>query len=140
MPAGFAPVASEDQPSLPKLRFGETYALRARAVDLAGNSLPFTLTGPTGGALATTPARYSRLEPVPSPVVARVTSTPAIPGDSPARIVILSYYDTETGAWQTPTSAVRLIMPPLGGVSLAELHGMFDGMSAQEAYALILAK
>jgi len=140
MPAVFTPVASEDQPSLPRLRFGERYALRARAVDLAGNSLPFTTTGATGGALATKPAPYSRLEPVPSPVVASGTSTPAIPGDSPARIVILSYYDPTTGTWHTPTPAMRLIMPPIGGVSLAELHGRFDRMSPQDAYALILAK
>lgn len=54
--------------------------------------------------------------------------------------MILSYYDTKAGTWQTPRDAVRLIMPPLGSVSLPELHGMFDGMSAHDAYALIMAK
>ena len=34
------PVFNPKAGSLPKLRFGHAYSMRARAVDLAGNSLP----------------------------------------------------------------------------------------------------
>ena len=53
--------------TLPTLRFGGTYRFRARAVDLAGNSIPFTKTG--GFTWATPEVTYRRFEPVPSPVL-----------------------------------------------------------------------
>lgn len=55
--------------SLPKLRYGNTYRLRARAVDLAGNSLDYDEPDPADFSLATKPTVYGRFEPVPSPVV-----------------------------------------------------------------------
>ena len=53
--------------TLPTLRFGHTYRFRARAVDLAGNSVPFTKSGPF--TWATPEVTYRRFEPVPSPVL-----------------------------------------------------------------------
>ena len=53
--------------TLPTLRFGGTYRFRARAVDLAGNSIPFTKTG--AFTWATPEVTYRRFEPVPSPVL-----------------------------------------------------------------------
>jgi hypothetical protein len=53
--------------TLPTLRFGGTYRFRARAVDIAGNSVAFTETG--AFTWATPEVTYRRFEPVPSPVL-----------------------------------------------------------------------
>lgn len=55
--------------SLPKLRYGNTYRLRARAVDLAGNSLGYDEPDPADFSHATGPTLFGRFEPVASPVV-----------------------------------------------------------------------
>jgi hypothetical protein len=57
--------------SLPKLRFGRGYRVRARAVDLAGNSLSLkeanAMNAPNIGAADGRPLIYRRFEPVESP-------------------------------------------------------------------------
>ena len=55
--------------SLPKLRYGHSYRLRARVVDLAGNSLDYDELDPADFSHATKPTVYGRFEPVASPVV-----------------------------------------------------------------------
>ena len=61
--------------TLPKLRFGNEYRYRARAVDLAGNSPDPTV---TDDSTATPPVTHYRFEPVVAPVV--VPSGPLPPG------------------------------------------------------------
>jgi len=128
--------------SLPRLRFGHTYRIRARAVDLAGNSLPFTpdLIAPTieDEPGASNPITYRRLEPVGSPLV----YAPGVDWDPPEkreaddkdprlekgetvqRLMIRSY-DGEQSTGSREIS-YRHLAPPVGSVKLAETHGMFD--------------
>jgi len=97
--------------SLPRLRFGHAYDVRARVVDLGGGSLDgpgadaaletLHKLDPTGATLPVQPAAsdpaftFQRLEPVPSPVlVARERPTE---GESAGRLVIRSSR-TETAA------------------------------------------
>lgn len=144
--ARFTPVAG----SLPALRYGQTYRLRARAVDLAGNSL-----GPDAPiplAQASPATLYRRWEPVPPPVV--VPRWAFNEGESLDRLVIRSTVDEdgrpvpmglyllernseladdhgrESGADKLdrryrPTDE-RHVAPPKGAQQLAETHGMYD--------------
>ena len=59
--------------SLPRLRIGHTYRLRARTVDLAGNSVAFSERelDPQDPTLTSEAQRYLRFEPVPAPAVLR---------------------------------------------------------------------
>jgi len=50
--------------SLPRLRYGRKYRLRARASDLAGNGIPHTATDASAASKEIT---FGRFEPVPSP-------------------------------------------------------------------------
>jgi hypothetical protein len=113
--------------SLPQLRFGDQYQVRARAVDLAGNSAPLKAeTGvanilPAGGGLFP----YLRFEPVPQPLVV-LQSHPG-PGASLERMVIRSF-NSDPSLDGTPTSETdaRHIAPPRTAARMAEQHGMFD--------------
>jgi hypothetical protein len=123
--------------SLPRLRFGRHYRMRARVVDLAGN-------GPTLDDAADQPATstrtYLRFEPVPGPAVVLRDSIAASPGESPERLVIRSFNDAPSKD-HDPTTEVseRHIVPPLGAQSLAEAHGRFDdaGGLRKDAYTTI---
>jgi hypothetical protein len=113
--------------TLPELRFGDQYRLRARAVDLAGNSLPLSAPTPIQNAL---PAGgvlfpYLRFEPVPPPLVV-LLNTPE-PGSTLERLVIRSY-NTDPSLDTVPTTDydARHIAPPRTSERLAEQHGMFD--------------
>ena len=55
--------------TLPRLRFGTTYRIRARVVDLAGNSLAYNAPDPADFSKATAPHLYTRYEPVVAPLV-----------------------------------------------------------------------
>lgn len=112
--------------SLPRLRFGGRYQLRARAVDLAGNGLRLNQQGEA----ATPPLTYARFEPVAPPRLLR--GSPKKDGDSLERVVV------RTGAAVAPDdSAVRHVAPPPVAQLLAETHGVFDGLAPAAAYALI---
>jgi len=125
--------------SLPRLRFGHRYRLRARVVDLAGNS-PFYPGEPAfqGDYSEKSEAqRYRRFEPVgPPPVVLREAPRE---GESLERIVVRSsiHQDAATVAAQT---SERHIVPPKASQLLVEQHGLFDGahqmLSDQAAYDL----
>jgi hypothetical protein len=108
--------------TLPVLRFGRGYRFRARAVDLAGNSLPFTKTGPFTFASAETV--YGRLEPVASPVI--VPCAPKTPGESLETLVIRSNFDVPDS---TVTPCERHLAPPATSVEMALTHGVLDGAS-----------
>jgi len=113
--------------SLPELRFGDRYRLRARAVDLAGNSIATTAdssdaaaTLPHGGELP-----YQRFEPVPPPLI--VLQQQPRPGSSLEQLVIRSYNSDESlDASATWEADQRHVGPPKTSVRLAEHHGAFD--------------
>ncbi len=113
--------------SLPELRFGLRYRLRARAVDLAGNSVPLNSRTPAQCAMPANgvPLRYMRFDPVPPPVV--VLRQPAQAGGSLERLVIRSYnHDLALDTTPTTETDERHIGPPRTSVRMAEQHGMFD--------------
>jgi hypothetical protein len=112
--------------SLPRLRFGARYRLRARAVDLAGNSptlghpVPARLAAPRGA-----PLPYFRFEPVPHPVV--LLRTEPGRGGSLLQMVIRSFNAApDLDTVPTAESDERHIAPPKAPVLMAEHHGMFD--------------
>jgi hypothetical protein len=116
--------------SLPQLRFGDRYRVRARAVDLAGNSIP--LASETSGA-AVLPAGdteliYLRFDPIVSPLVV-LQSEPG-PGGSLERLVIRSYNATPALDGTASTEVDRRhIAPPRSAVRLVEQHGALDDAS-----------
>lgn len=108
--------------SLPRLRFGRSYRLRARAVDLAGNALPHTS---TDAAAATPAAPYLRFEPVPAPILSREADPR--PGESMDRAVIRSHNASPAlDATPTAETSARGVFPAKGAVLLAEQHGLLD--------------
>jgi hypothetical protein len=113
--------------SLPQLRFGVRYRLRARAVDLAGNSV--TLDTPTPVSMAQPPngtvMPYLRFEPVLHPLV--VPRQPTVNGASLERMVIRSY-NAQVSLDTVPSAETdeRHIAPPRIAVRMAEAHGLLD--------------
>ena len=103
--------------SLPRLRFGSTYRLRARTVDLAGNSLDVE------GVIddhASDAVDYLRYEPILPPDL--VPLVPFDEGESLQRLVIRSNWDEAAAG-----PCERHLVPPKTSQFLAELHGQFDG-------------
>lgn len=136
----FKPVAG----SLPKLRFGNRYRLRARTVDLAGNGLgPETNDGNRAiPAPSEEPVQYARFDPIPSPVV--VLRNEPKRGETVDTVVIRSLNDSiEKDSVATGETAERHIVPPKTSQLGAETHGMFDapgGGPRKDLYAAIAAK
>ena len=121
--------------TLPTLRFGDTYRFRARAVDLAGNSVAFTKTGPF--TWATPAVTYRRFEPVPSPVL--VPTALRTPGEHVENLVIRSNYDIPDND-PSIVACERHIAPPSTGEDMAETHGVLDGPDGHpdpSSYSLI---
>ncbi|WP_158849579.1 Ig-like domain-containing protein [Saccharothrix deserti] len=116
--------------SLPRLRYGVGYRLRARVVDLAGNSRSLAEAGDLPALPATAPGRvYLRYEAVPSPIVVlrQGLSGETDPGESLDRIVIRSVNVGEDHDDVPSTDAAeRHIAPPRTTPALAEAHGAFD--------------
>jgi hypothetical protein len=134
--------------SLPRLRFRSDYRVRARTVDLAGNShaLPVAdqllavLEG-TGqprylAAAPAKPLRYRRFEPVPPPEL--VPRLPFGPGESIERLVIRSTPDQSAADYATASQAAsepflrfqafcdRHVAASKASLQLVETHGMLD--------------
>ncbi len=117
--------------SLPPLRYGRTYALRARAVDLAGNSRPVG-TGDTSLTGASPPVTYQRYEPVAAPAMAAVISLTRplkgyVAGESLEHLVIRSHNNKpEDNLKPTADTTARWFVPPRVAQEMAERHGMFE--------------
>lgn len=118
--------------SLPRLRFGRKYWIRARVVDLAGNSLP-PQQQDFGVEESKKNARlYCRYEPLAAPIIALVkqpggiTEKPA-EGESMEHIVIRSFNDTVADN-TVPTTQIahRFAVPPQSSIKDAEMHGALD--------------
>jgi hypothetical protein len=120
--------------SLPRLRFGRTYHLRARAVDLAGKGLALSQGDPAALPHATGALRYARFEPVASPAIVLV----AVPGggESTERLVVSSDPDRFGTIWTGSTE--RHIAPPKAAQLLVETHGRFDGLSPEAGHQLAI--
>ncbi|MCH0542094.1 hypothetical protein I3F58_21525 [Streptomyces sp. MUM 203J] len=125
VPDAALPFSSTVQPTpgtLPSLRYGRTYRFRARLVDLAGHSVPFS-TRPTSGEPASPPLRYSRYEPVPAPVL--VPRRPVTPGESVVVLVVRT--DNSDAAAPAPgPTCERHLLAPKASVQLLERHGVLD--------------
>ncbi|MFI1364965.1 hypothetical protein [Streptomyces griseochromogenes] len=163
-PQAPAPPVSRDVPldtafapepgSLPALRYGRTYRMRARVVDLAGNSLDHTASTPD--TVQSDALTYGRWEPVPQPVV--LPLLPFNEGESTERLVIRSTVTDDDRPVSTDAyallrsdvpdhkahsdvdgldrrykpSAERHIAPPKTALQMAEEHGVFDAAFGAE--------
>lgn len=118
--------------TLPRLRYGRRYSLRARVVDLAGNS-PEPRPDDFGPERPKNNARaYFRYEPIAPPAIALVKPTPATTetpaeGESMERLAIRSFNDKpEQNTVATVQRARRFAVPSRTTQREAEQHGMFD--------------
>jgi hypothetical protein len=117
--------------SLPSLRFGTKYEMKARCVDVAGNSHALVDVPPA--VAISESVTYGRLSPIPAPTVLRRTAKPSPGvGDSVLTVVIKS----ELG--QSDSTVVpqeRLVFPPRAPQQLCERHGLPTGGTSAAAYA-----
>lgn len=133
--------------TLPRLRFGRSYRMRARIVDFAGNSIPFDLI-PDGHASMLD--KFLRHEPLASPTL--LPNDVFREGESLEHLVIRSNFDKTAVEYSTLPYILELlagldarfkglnggigysykgfnerhILPPKVSVQMAELHGEFD--------------
>ncbi|MEO3787596.1 hypothetical protein ABGB12_30080 [Actinocorallia sp. B10E7] len=119
--------------SVPRLRFGQFYTLRARVVDIAGGGLE--LHDPAANRHSTQSKFYARYEPVASPDVVLpegVLINLLGPGESTEHIVVRSdpVADLDVSAYGERfgyrVDDERVLLPPATTVDIAEQHGMFD--------------
>ena len=154
MVASFVPAPG----SLPKLRFGRTYRVRARVVDLAGNSLAYDAPNPSDFSKATDSHAYNRFEPVVGPLAVLTKSLDGAksPGEALYRPVLRSNFDKTAEEYAPAFSqlvsdpsyqgfTLRLVAPPKTSELMAERHGMFDLASGamkkdQATYQMITNK
>lgn len=128
--AGLETTAAATPNSLPRLRFGHGYRIRARAVDLAGDSPAYTDgTGTHAIPVPDPGAVYHRYEPVNAPaVVLQHSLGTGKPGESLRRMVIRSHNsDISQDATPAGNETARHIAPPRTSVAMAEALGMLDG-------------
>jgi DNA-binding beta-propeller fold protein YncE len=121
----FAPVRG----SLPRLRFGWKYRVRARIADLAGNGPTLEQAPDVGLPQQTSGLPYLRYQPVPTPaVVLRALITQATtPGEALERIVLRTANNDPAKDNQPGTGlAERHIAPPRASQLDAETHGVID--------------
>ncbi len=121
--------------SLPRMRFGTRYRIRARAVDLAGNSMRLgdALTDSLSSVYAlprdAEGFTYMRYEPVAAPLlVLRDTRAVTDPGSALDRLVIRTFNDdvSRDDIAADTTAADRHVVPPRASVEMGERLGMFD--------------
>ncbi|MEN0037443.1 MAG: hypothetical protein AAGC78_10250 [Cellvibrio sp.] len=131
--------------SLPRLRYGRRYALRARAVDIAGNSLQPTEQniGPENPEKEA--QAFLRFEPIAAPILA----LPGISrdhgvkqpdfGESMYRLVIRSFNDSFDDSSLSTQQCERFAVPPQSTIHEAELHGVLDhaGTLNSAAYEML---
>ena len=125
--------------SLPRLRFGYRYRLRARVTDLAGNSVfnPGEPAFDTDQPEITTQFTFRRFEPV-SPPAIMLRELPK-EGESLETITVRSTVEDPPAVITAQTSE-RHVTPPKTAQLMAERHRKFDGAPAmlkdQTAYDL----
>ncbi len=135
--------------SLPRLRFGHEYRIRARIVDLAGNSLDLEDPDVADTEQATEPVVYGRFEPLDPPPLALRRKLSE--GESLERMVLRSNFDHDTVKYTADIEnslaayygnpdfeygeiSERHAIPPKTSQQTCELHGMFDAaIGSQDA-------
>lgn len=122
--------------SLPRLRFGTTYQMRARGVDLTGDGR--TLDDDAPASALPCPETFGRLEPIAAPTVVRRTARP-VPGvgDDAATIVLRSELDQDPG---TVEPAERLLFPGQIGQEVCELHALPEGGVEPKSHGMLAAR
>ncbi|NSW94637.1 MAG: hypothetical protein HPY62_08025 [Bacteroidales bacterium] len=125
--------------TLPRLRFGRSYNLRMRYVDIAGNSVPPDARPEKSDESIVKNFTYRRYEPVGTPFVLQGNRMKL--GEDIERMVIKSNYNVPAekydGADVTNENrnSVRILVPPQASQQMAELHGKFDQAFAGDAEA-----
>lgn len=134
--------------TLPRLRYGRSYWLRARAVDLAGNSLE-PQPKDFGPEKPKTNARpYLRFDPISAPALALVKPTPATTetpaeGESMERMAVRSLNDTpDLNKVPATQRTRRFAVPSRTTQREAEQHGMLDraGVVDPTFFAMLAAQ
>ena len=122
--------------TLPQLRYGHTYRLRARVVDIAGNSQPVSATAPRSAESAN--IVFGRTDPVSAPIPARVQDKP-VPGHREAldTMVILSELGDSDGAIAEDT---RTFYPPSANQGTLERHGVPGDGDDAASYNLLATR
>ena len=126
--------------TLPRLRFGALYKFRARATDLAGNSIAPDAALDDIYTLPPQGIQYLRYEPVAAPVLVlrQLLDPNTTPGESLERIVIRSNFDTHIAS-----ITERHIAPPKTSQEMAETHGMLNtpaGPPDKSLYPMLVNK
>ncbi|TXH20649.1 MAG: hypothetical protein E6Q95_05320 [Chitinophagaceae bacterium] len=136
--------------TLPKLRFGNAYAIKLRAVDLAGNSVSHLHAPEYSSQAIVTGIRYLRYEPTEVPFL--YYGNKVKDGESSEVMVIRSNENETTAEYESkwPTAyknlSIRHVLPPRVAVGTAVTHGMMDavmgigGQKAKELYDFIITK
>ncbi len=146
--------------TLPMLRFGRSYSIKIRTVDLAGNSLPSQLDPENKSGSVISGIKYLRYEPLPVAVLreGNEVASGGTPGgdrdgESLELMVIRSNVNVTAEQYEknNPTTlyangqvqgsvswiaqAVRHVLAPPGSQLLAETHGIFDAAFKDPAQA-----
>lgn len=125
--------------SLPRLRFGKKYEVRARVVDMAGNSLP-NMDGDFGVNWGQTKAfEYLRYDPLSPPVL--VMRQPIGLAESVEHLVIRTKVNSSLPSAfdsQFNGECLRFVAAPKSSQWMAEVHGAFDPLfnDPLKAYAV----
>jgi hypothetical protein len=127
--------------TLPTLRFGHSYRVRLRAVDLAGSGVPHSNDDTTVPGAQSDAVFFGRFEAVETPSVALVkgSSDPA-DGESLTRAA-MRLMDPDQAEFASSTVS-RLVAPPPVGARFAEMHGVLDrnGRPAPDLYQLLVSR
>jgi YD repeat-containing protein len=122
----FEPTITAQPGSLPRLRFGRSYRLRARLVDMAGGGLTLDQVGEEEQRTQSIVRR--RFDPVPPPEI--VPTHTYGPGESLDRMVIRSDRGRDAASYAAehglPAADWRHLLAPKTSLQLAEEHGAFD--------------
>ena len=136
--------------TLPVLRYGKSYHLRMRTVDIAGNSIPLESTPDNPEEALIRNFTYRRYEPVSTPVVFQANKLKV--AEDIERLVIKSNFDVSVEDYTEPDVAAkdkfsqRIFLPPQNSQLTAEMHGRFDAAfrndpaTAKLIYDLIVSR
>lgn len=126
--------------SLPKLRFGDKYHLRARATDITGGGLAIGMAISDRHSIG--PVTYRRYEPIASPQVVDSEPLALAPGETTGDIVVRSDRGVDPDAFALanpnyPQQPQRTLLPSLVSLPMAEQHGAFERVRPDEVAAII---
>jgi hypothetical protein len=127
--------------TLPTLRFGHSYRVRLRAVDLAGGGVPYSEDDTMIPGAQSDAVFFGRFEAIETPSLALVkgSSDPA-DGESLTRAAIRQM-DPDQAEFASSTVS-RLVAPPPVGARFAEMHGVLDrnGRPDPDLYQLLVSR